>query len=751
MESKPQIPSPRSVSGDDQGSARIGPYHVVRHLVSGPGAQMMEAASDAGEQVLLQIARCRPSRSSADESDKRAMIEAIQSLTEALRDELDILQHGHADSDGETIIFWALPWDERAVELGLAKIEDADELVSVGIHLASRLVQLHARGRLDPLLSERLIVIKGGEPWVAGAPVRVPDRWLSPGMRGGRLAPEETLAKEPTRAGDLWRLGQTLKALTVYLDRLPTRVWRTLELLGHADVRVRVPSAAEALSIMESLADPEAPEPPSISDMMRAKSPLDRTLMDEPHPEDDAITIADEPLASGTRKLLDDSKTEPGAKPPRPLVQVPDGDTLLDFQMEESSDAVVVVEPSSEAPTVGTKPASRSDPDLHPTLDEAAIPQMRKKRGSWDSNPKDMEKGGPTGTAISPKLPPASMVKRGTTLPGAKRIEAPALPRMLPPPGGVLAGPKGTLIGATPFEPRQIMRLPRNVPEQEEVEQDAPTEPQPEIAEEPSPEQAEDDVRVDPVPSPRTAAIAVLTFIVGLLIGAVAAKGLRMLEDDPSLLDALTIVPSSGLVRLEAEPAGSAIVISEEDGRVLGSTPMWVQVPPDEPYALLVTAPDHEPMRVVLPDRGRLRVVLEPRAHDRESCLVNLHVPQNVPVESVGSSIQETTGGFQVPGSGVIRAVGELRGAWLLRCPELGAEGVSTLEGRQLEKEIELRISNPPDMEVWIDGVSVGTSPLRKRVLTGFKQIRLVSPKGAGTERWVPVFGDTEIEFPYPN
>ena len=63
MESKPQIPPPRSVSGDDMGSTRIGPYHVVRHLVSGPGAQVMEAASDSGEQVILQIVRCRAARS----------------------------------------------------------------------------------------------------------------------------------------------------------------------------------------------------------------------------------------------------------------------------------------------------------------------------------------------------------------------------------------------------------------------------------------------------------------------------------------------------------------------------------------------------------------------------------------------------------------------------------------------------------------------------------------------------------------
>ena len=119
--------------------------------------------------------------------------------------------------------------------------------------------------------------------------------------------------------------------------------------------------------------------------------------------------------------------------------------------------------------------------------------------------------------------------------------------------------------------------------------------------------------------------------------------------------------------------------------------------------------------------------------------------------ESIASAIQETASGFQIPGSGVIRAVGEQRGAWLLRCPALNAEGVLTLAGRQAEKEIELRVSNPTDMEVWIDGQVAGTSPLRKRVFSVFKQVRIKSAKGETVERWVPLFSDTEIDFPYPN
>ena len=176
MESKPQIPAPRNVSGEEATSAKIGPYHVVRHLVSGPGAQLLEVAAEDGTQVLLQIVRCRATRSSAEEAERNEMLEAIRLATEELRSEHGVNEHGTADSDGETVLYWAMPWDERAVELGLAKIDTDDELVSVGIHLAKHLATLHAKDRLDPLLSERLLVIKAGEPWIAGGPSVGPPR-----------------------------------------------------------------------------------------------------------------------------------------------------------------------------------------------------------------------------------------------------------------------------------------------------------------------------------------------------------------------------------------------------------------------------------------------------------------------------------------------------------------------------------------------------------------------------------------------
>src|SRR5688500_20392219 len=113
MESKPQIPAPRSVSGDDPSAARIGPYRVVRHLVSGPGAQMMEGAREDGTQVLLQLVRCRAARNAEEEEDRNAMLESVTTETTELAAELSIQDHGSTEAEGEWILWWVLPWDDR--------------------------------------------------------------------------------------------------------------------------------------------------------------------------------------------------------------------------------------------------------------------------------------------------------------------------------------------------------------------------------------------------------------------------------------------------------------------------------------------------------------------------------------------------------------------------------------------------------------------------------------------------------------
>lgn len=727
MESKPQIPALRSVGDDEPGAFRVGPYSIIRDLVTAPGAQLMEACAEDGSQVLLQVVRCRPARNKTETRQVNRMLDELarDTFEAGTTGVCEILDHGHSETEYGTAVYWALPWTEDAVSLGLARIETDDELVSVGILLAKRLHDLHAQDRLDPLLSERVLVVTQGEPTVIGAPVRVPDKFLARGVRPARLAPEETLANEPTKAGDLWRLGQTLKALTVTLDRLPTRVWRALELLGHPDVGVRIRTAVDGLQMLEALTDPDAPDPPSESDLTRA-----RGLNEAPDetrrvslPPEAMETIADRKLPTrGT--IPPDADTEADA-PTVPPGGDDDSNTLLDFQMpqEDQGDHVAVVEP--EPPEKSRELMVLNRQDSSARLAEAAIPQMRKKRASWDVGPKRGETG-PTGTVMG-ESPKALMKRPRTASPNEKQEE---------PPGAMVMGPRGTLVGQGLVGP--IQRAQRE-------EADESVEP----TEEATPADEAEDAVDQPVPSAKTAAVAFLTFVIGLLIGAVGSKVLRLVEGNPQILGPLRTVSASNSVRIDASPAASAVVVGERDGKILGTTPLDLQVPARGNIALLVAAPGHEPTRVLLPDRGRVAVTLKPNYRFPTTCSINLHVPGGVPVESVGAQAVEDSTGFRVPGAAVIRAT-EGPGAWLLRCPELGGEGVQTLPGRFLPPEVELRVSKPVDMEVFIDGRLAGTSPLRERVPPGFKEIRIKDGKGEALSRWVPAFADTEIELPHP-
>lgn len=730
MESKPQIPALRSVGKDEPGALRIGPYSVVRDLVAAPGAELLEACTEDGAQVLLQVVRCRPARDETEAVEKIRMLDAVarETFDASTAGFTDIRDHGHAETGEDTVIYWALPWTEEAVGLGLARIDTDDELVSVGILLAKRLQDLHESNRLDPLLSERVIVIEEGEPTVIGAPIRVPDKWLARGIRPARLAPEETLAKEPTKAGDLWRLGQTLKALTVTLDRLPTRVWRALELLGHPDVGIRIRTAVDALQMLEALTDPDAPDPPSESDLTRARAPRPSDEAQErtpaSFPPDAMDTIADLSLPEA-RSIPPDAITETTASS-TPAEDDADSNTLLDFQMpqEDQGDHVVVVEPERVEESRGMMVLS--GPDSSVTLAEAAIPEMRKKRATWNVRSKGSD-AGPTGTVM--ERAPKALVKRP---------QAPAGPEVdrRQPPQAMMLGPRGTVVGEGLVGPIRRAQRVGEEPEEESTEKAEPAE--------------EADPTLDqPIPSPRTAAVAFLTFVVGLLLGAVASKGLQFLEDNPELLGPTRLVPSTNTVRLDATPAATAVVVGEVDGKILGRTPLDIQIPMAGSTAVLVAAPGHEPARVVLPDRGEVSVTLRPNYRFPTTCSINLHIPGGVPVESIGAPAKEDSTGFRVPGAAVIRAT-QGPGAWLLRCPELGGEGVQTLPGRALPPEVEIRVSKPVDMEVFIDGELAGTSPLRKRIPAGFTEIRIKDAKGEALARWVPAFADTELELPHP-
>ena len=237
--------------------------------------------------------------------------------------------------------------------------------------------------------------------------------------------------------------------------------------------------------------------------------------------------------------------------------------------------------------------------------------------------------------------------------------------------------------------------------------------------------------------------------MVGLLIGAVSSKILRLIDDQP-VLGISQSITQTNVVRLDASPAASAVVVSEQDGKVLGKTPLTIQAPAKRAVAVLVAAAGHEPTRVMLPRRGRINVTLEPYPSEGpQNCTINLHVPTGIELESVGAKAESDSAGFRVPGSTVLRSI-KGQGAWLLACPELGGERIQTLPGRAMPDQVELRVSKPVDMEVWVDGELQGTTPIRKRIPPGFKHIKISNGAQAFLERWVPILADTNLELPPP-
>jgi hypothetical protein len=254
---------PRSSSREPSPGAigRVGGYGLISLLVDAPGAQMFEAVSDDGELALLQVARCREAKSKADAAERRYFEKRIADATARIASEraLEICAHGAADADdGSRALFWAFPFREEMRSLGAAssRIGDLLQFVDIALCLARRLAARHALGRVEPLLSEQLIVV-GSEPGRAqliGAPVHVSRAWLAPTMLEARLAPEEIVHGAPKVPGDLFRLGQALASLlSETVDFLPPNLSRLLARLSDGDSARRIPRATEVIVELEAL------------------------------------------------------------------------------------------------------------------------------------------------------------------------------------------------------------------------------------------------------------------------------------------------------------------------------------------------------------------------------------------------------------------------------------------------------------------------------------------------------------------
>jgi hypothetical protein len=259
-----QVPSPHGVFGEVSVSAkvrslsdadlRIGPFELIKTLVDAPGSSFVEGRDSEARQWLIQVAALRAPRDDNATTAIRDYIQMIDVATKHLANDPDIKLEAHGAikrSDGKTALYWALPWPEDAYRLGHAKayIASLEDLTSIARSLLVRMASRHDRGRLEPLLSEQLIIVrsKGGAELV-GIPIHLPLGELAEEMVPARLAPEERVSREPGLSGDLWRLGMALKELAKSVEGLPPAFTRLLEKLTHSNVESRIETPRDALA-----------------------------------------------------------------------------------------------------------------------------------------------------------------------------------------------------------------------------------------------------------------------------------------------------------------------------------------------------------------------------------------------------------------------------------------------------------------------------------------------------------------------
>lgn len=464
-----------------------------------------------------------------------------------------------------------------------------------------------------------------------------------------------------------------------------------------------------------------------------------------------------------------------GRPPTKPELLTPPGalyqQTVIDERPPEipeevkqvlaSPPAVRPKDPGSEATLRDLPRKALEDQGESPTIDDATL----KKNGPTKPNAWDRAKV-PTGSH-----PVHPMGPKGTVV-GVRMIDNPTglrrLPELgtgglLPPPPVQPPSPSALVPRApdalVPYEGGQDPRPRTPRPElRRSGEVQAPTPRRPETGGHPVRRSGEHPAPVPVGPNHgsnlgKNILLGALGFFVAGGLAALALPYVLPRTEAPLVsapppppvkVEPLQIAPHGDVI-LKSDPDG-AVVVSEEDGRILGSTPLRFMVPPGG-APILVTAVGYEPQRLVLPDRGRVSAELL-ELQDKKPCDLTLQVPENAELEGVAATV-EIDNAHTVPGSAVLRAKNGT-GAWIVRCPSYGGAEQQDLPARRGNAPRRLEVLSPSDGVVTIDGKELGKVPQVATVSAKFVNVRVELEPGVAIERWVPVNEDTNIRLPRP-
>lgn len=748
---------------------RVGPYDVVRGLVRAPSAWIAEARGPNGEAVLLQLAHLRPVHGKVDLLHRQHLERALAQATAELFSEAEfaIMAHGGADrDDGSRVLFWALPWRPDAERLTNAAlyVEGPAHLVKIGIALAKRLARRHVLGRLEPLLSEALVLVEPEGAELCGVPVQVPPAWLSPDTPNARLAPEETANEDVTKVGDIWRLGQTMLSLASGFDALPQTLVQLLDRMTVTDPRLRPPRITEVLVELESIHHDldrglelvrleaagtstfSALEPEELGQLL-VRCLGDSTKVDSAHPwrgDSGPVPFISSPP---TEEML----APPSAPDVPPWAFFFDRSQLSVFLELVANDVsrrgldhqvgTGVIQISGQAGTalryLGLSDLARLchrsepkewatliardfdtllaeaptfDPDLAPTVlrVESTLEVIRRPRKT-----------------PPPELTPTPQLQQDRTIPTPAE-EVPASPAVV----RVVMGQPGPILGVPtpPPTPRPIPAAPEYSPTQRRLSEATLI----------------DGNSAGPL-SPELAAAAqnrsvkVSAMVASAILVVVAVLAIARLVEPAPLLAS----PAHEVV-VDASPA-DAVVVSERDGRILGPVPQRFLVPHGTAPVVLIAAPGHEPTRLVLPERGRVAANLTPLPSSIDSCALAVAAEDQALYEGVAARIERGSR-LVVRGAAVVRAKTGA-GAWLVRCPKLGGSGMVALEQDPVP-EVLVQVIAPADAEVSIDGGRLGLVPVEARVRGAFVEVQITTREGERISRWVPTLAPTEVQMP---